>query len=545
MRRDFTSLSRQTFDLLVIGGGITGSCIARDAAMRGLKVALVEKGDFSHATSAHNSRLVHGGLRYLKNFELGLVRESLRERRIWQRIAPHLVYPLPFLVPQKGGWFSGLVLRAGLMLYDLLSFDRGWLADKDQRLPGHRRIGKADLEKRAPVMTTSGYSFAYEYHDCQMDAPERLGLGCLADAATRGAAIVNYAEAFALMQDDAKTVSGARIRCALTGAEAVVKARLTVNAAGPWADGVMALAHPAQPPFRLARARGIHVITRPLSARDAFTVFIGKKHFFVMPWRGCSLIGTTDDADDRSPDAVTASADDIAALLALVNEGLPEAKLTPSDVIHAYAGVRPLVEHGAPSGGSYNLSRKSEVLDHARDGIGGLMSALGGKWTTSRHQAAEAVDMADRKLGRTAQRAPTDKRPLGGASVGNFTSFVARLTAQHRHVQPRLVNHLARLYGVEADDVIALAEGRADLLRPFSEQVPDCPAQVLYAMRREMAVTLEDVIFRRTGLGLTGYPGGDVIAAVAAVMQAEKKWSAEECARQISGVRAAFQWPAP
>ena len=185
MRRDFPSLGRQSFDVLIIGGGITGSCIARDAAMRGLKVALVEKRDFSHATSAASSKLVHGGLRYLKNFELGLVRESLRERRIWQRIAPHLVYPLPFLIPQPADRKGTFTLRIGLTLYDWLSFDRTWLDDPDQRLPGHRGVKTEELKACAALAVESGYPSALEYYDCQMYAPERLGLGCLQDASAR------------------------------------------------------------------------------------------------------------------------------------------------------------------------------------------------------------------------------------------------------------------------------------------------------------------------------------------------------------------------
>lgn len=546
MRRDFHSLGRQTHDLLIVGGGITGSCIARDAAMRGLKVALVEKDDFSHATSAANSKLVHGGLRYLKNFELGLVRESLRERRIWQRIAPHLVYPLPFLVPQPANRKGTLVLRIGLTLYDLLSFDRKWLADKDQRLPGHRGVRTDELKQRASLAVDSGYPTAVEYHDCQMYAPERLGLACLEDAASRGAAIANYVEAVALLKNPSgHAVTGARVRDGTTGEELDVAARVTINAAGPWADGVMAMAQDGQPSHRLVRAKGIHLITRALTAgRTALAMFVGSGHFFILPWRGHSIIGTTDDVFDGSPDEVTPTDADIDKMIAAVNTGLPSANLSRADVIHAYAGVRPLIDESAPEDGkgSYKQSRKAEIIDHAESGEVNFLSALGGKWTTSRHVAARAVDAAERLMGRKPRRAQTGDVPLGGVSTGNFARFVQELQSIHRSVDGEVVANLARNYGRAAAGVIAAANGDTSLLERLSPGSPDCGAEVLYAVRMEMALTLEDVVFRRTGLGTLGDPGADVIARVAGLMAAERGWDAGEIARQTEVVNAHFKW---
>ena len=195
MRRATDRLANETFDILIIGGGITGACVARDASLRGLKVALIERGDFANATSAHNSKLIHGGLRYLRNFELGLVRESLRERRIWQRIAPHLVHPLPFLIPLfGGGWKARATLSAGLTLYDVLSYDRGWLDDPAQRLPGHSWLSADEARRSEPVLDQPDLQGAFLYYDAQMLSPERLALECLIDADAHGAAIANYVD---------------------------------------------------------------------------------------------------------------------------------------------------------------------------------------------------------------------------------------------------------------------------------------------------------------------------------------------------------------
>lgn len=541
MRRNFSSLDREIVDVLIVGGGIAGACIARDAAMRGLSVTLVDKGDFSGATSASNSRLVHGGLRYLKNLEFSLVRESLRERRIWQRIAPHLVYPLPFIVPQKK---RDIVLRLGLTLYDWLSFDRGWLDDPDQRLPGHRSVNAEAMKRRTPLAVESGYRRGVEYHDCQMYSPERLGLDCLKDAVRGGARIANYAEATGVLKNADGRVVGARVRCALTGAELELNARVVVNATGPWADRILALAQDGRPSHRIVRAKGIHLITRALTANDALAMFIDGGHFFVLPWRGHSIIGTTDDVFDGSPDEVTPTDGDIEKMLAAVNAGLPSARLTKADVLHAYAGVRPLIDEAPGSGGSYKRSRKAEVIDHASTGQPGLISALGGKWTTSREVAAAAVDMIERDLGRRPKRAPTDIEPLGGASTGNFRAFVAARQAANPDLDPRVVANLARNYGVAMDEVLRAAEGDDALLRPLSPTLPDCGAEIVHAARAEMALTLEDAVFRRTGIGALGHPGGQVIEACAALMRRELGWDEPETARQIEAVTRRFKWGA-
>jgi glycerol-3-phosphate dehydrogenase len=540
VRRDFQSFAQTEFDVLIIGGGITGSCIARDAAMRGLSVALVDKGDFSHATSSASSKLVHGGLRYLKNFELGLVRESLRERRIWQRIAPHMVYPLPFLIPQPASGKGTLTLRIGLMLYDWLSFDRTWQDDRDQRLPGHRGVKGDELKARASIAVESGYPSAIEYHDCQMYAPERLGLACLQDAAARGARIANYAEATALARGNEGEVTGARVKCLMTGEETVISGRITINAAGPWADSILAMAQGGRPSHKLVRAKGIHLITRPLTTGGALAMFVGAGHFFVLPWRGHSIIGTTDDVFEGPPDEVYPTEADIIKMLDAVNAGLPSAKLTRDDVIHAYAGVRPLIDEAPDDakGNSYKRSRKAEVIDHAGHGEPGLVSAMGGKWTTSRHVAAQAVDMIERKLGRKVRRSATDREPLGGQSTGNFKAFSAALVARHNAVDREVIGNLARNYGVAADAVIDMPDGDPSLLERLSPALPDCGAEVLYAIRHEMALTLEDVIFRRTGIGTLGDPGDGVIERVAAIMAGELGWTPEETAHQIATIGA-------
>ncbi|MBV8977501.1 MAG: glycerol-3-phosphate dehydrogenase/oxidase [Alphaproteobacteria bacterium] len=476
MQRALPRLANETFDVLVIGGGITGACAARDAALRGLSVALVERRDFAGATSAHNSRLIHGGLRYLRNLELRLVRESLRERRIWQRIAPALVHPLPFLVPLYGaGARARATLAAGLTLYDLLSFDRGWLDDPAQRLPAHSWLSAKDARAQEPILDQPRLEGAFLYYDAQMPSPERLALACLADADAHGAALANYVAAERLLIADGK-VQGASARDTVGGDTFDIRARVTLVAAGPWAD--IFLEHAVQRPtsHRLLRSKGIHVVVPALTKRHALTMATEHGHFFVLPWRGATLLGTTDTAFTGDPDLVGVCDADIERFFELINRHLPGAALDRAKASYFYAGLRPLVDDG--SSDTYGASRRSELVDHGRsDGLDGLFSAIGGKWTTSRHLAEQAVDTLVSKLGVKARRCETARRTLPVA-------------------------------------------------------VPD----VARAVRDEMALTLEDVVMRRLGSGLLGPMRADELDQMSRSVAGELGWDETRRLREVEGL---------
>jgi glycerol-3-phosphate dehydrogenase len=480
MRRATDRLANETFDILVIGGGITGACVARDASMRGLKVALVERNDFANATSAHNSKLIHGGLRYLRNFEFGLVRESLRERRIWQRIAPHLVHPLPFLVPlYGGGWKARATLSAGLTLYDVLSYDRGWLDDPAQRLPGHSWLSANEARQREPVLDQPGLQGAFLYYDAQMDSPERLALECLIDADTHGAAIANYAEAGRLLMRNGK-VEGCTVRDTVSGASFDIRAKATLVATGPWADIFLEHAISRPSSHKLLRSKGIHVLVPPITREFALTMATAHGHFFVLPWRGHTLLGTTDTAFKGDPDTLGVSENDIATFFAFINKHLPNAALTRDKVEYFYAGLRPLVADG--NSDTYGASRKSELVDHGKDdGLDGLFSAIGGKWTTSRHLAETVVDRLAEKLDAKTDDCRTADRRLPGVAIPN-----------------------------------------------------DTEQQVSRAVHLEMARTLEDVVMRRTGIGQFGRPASETLDTVSRLMTAQFGWSEERRQREIA-----------
>ena len=553
MKRDLAMMAARRHDLLIIGGGITGACIARDAALRGLDVALIEKNDFSSATSSGSSKLVHGGLRYLANFELGLVRESLRERRIWERIAPHMVDPVPFLIPLYGAK-NTLTLKIGLTLYDFLSYDRNRLEDPDKRMPGHVRISREEALARAPYLNPRGLTGAMIYYDCQMYSPERIGVECIGDAADRGAAIANHADVTEILTEEAgnaRRVTGARVTDSLTGESHVIRAELTVNATGPWGDMVMAMAErDGTPARRLIRSKGIHLITRDITGGMALAVQPKDGgHFFVIPWRGHTLIGTTDTVFTGRPDALGVSEKDIADFLGVINKGLPGLDLGRDDVEHFYAGLRPLVDtdpNPDDSDGkkdSYGASRASEVFDHASEGLESFLSALGGKWTTSRHLAEQVVDLSLEKLGRPKTPSVTARTAVQGGEITRYAEFEAAAIARYPAMPRDIVINLARNYGSRMDDVIEIAEQahRADLLDPLSNATVTIGAQALYAVRMEMARTLDDVIQRRTGLGTLGHPGHDTLRRIADIVGHELGWDENEKTRQIAAAERRFR----
>jgi glycerol-3-phosphate dehydrogenase len=536
MRRDLNRLANEVFDLLVIGGGITGAAIARDASLRGLSVALIERNDFAHATSAHNSKLIHGGLRYLRSLELGLVRESLRERRIWQRIAPHIVQPLPFLLPVLDPGFGARAkLNAGLSLYDLLSFDRGWLDDPDQRLPGHSWLSAQAALACEPCLDSLPVAGAFRYFDAQMYSPERLALECVLDAANNGAAPANHIEANTLLLRNNR-IEGANVTDRQTGVTFDTRANVTIVAAGPWADLFLAQAL-GRTTHQLRRSKGIHLIVPPVTRDHALTIATEKSHFFVLPWRTGAILGTTDTAFEGDPDTVCATETDIEEFLRFINAHLPAVRLDRDHVRYAYAGLRPLVDDGAAD--TYAASRRAELIDHKiENGPDGLLSVIGGKWTTSRALAQKAVDAALQKLGRKAAACTTAGRRLPGGAIDRVSTFRNEARANGA-VLPN-ADHLARLYGSRLPTLLAILDRNPDSCCPLSPS-GDIGVQIFFAIREEMALTLEDVVMRRTGIGQEGDPGSSALERAATLMAAECGWSEAHRRAEIDSVATIFR----
>jgi glycerol-3-phosphate dehydrogenase len=440
------------FDLILIGAGINGAGIARDATLRGLRVLLLDKGDVAGGTTSWSTRLIHGGLRYLEHGEIGLVRESLRERERLMRIAPHLVRPLPLLLPIYGGDQRGrLLIRAGMVAYDVLSGGKS--------LPGHRMLDRAAALARAPGLAEAGLRGAALYHDAQVEYAERLALENALDARAHGAEVRTYHHVAEILRE-AGRVAGVAGNDVLTGEPFRYAAPVVVNVAGPWADEVLARSSLGQPSRLIGGSKGSHIIVDPFPGAPRDALYAESRQdgrpFFIIPWNDLYLVGTTDTRYDGDLDQVVAEEWETDLLLAETNRIIPTAKLTRKCVRYTYAGVRPLPFAPGESEGS--ITRRHIVRDHqASGGAPGLISIIGGKLTTYRELAEQCVDLVLEKLGQTAVRSGTDEMPLPGGKTdlawGEFASSFARASGL-----PRLtVEHLLRVYGARAPQVLATA----------------------------------------------------------------------------------------
>jgi glycerol-3-phosphate dehydrogenase len=523
-RASFEALAGEPFDLLVVGGGINGAGIARDAAMRGLRTALVERADIASGTSSRSSKLIHGGLRYLEQGHVRLVLEAVRERERLRRLAPHLVRPQEFIFPvYRSGPFGRLKLAAGLWAYDLLA--------GIQNVRRHRMLGRGAVEAAEPALRRDGLTGAGQYWDCRTD-DARLVLETLLAAAREGAVVVSYAEVAAFVKEGGR-ITAARVVDRVGGGELLVHARVVVNAAGPWVDRVGALDADTTPRLRLTK--GVHVVVPRERVGNRAAVVLHAvadgRVMFVIPWETQTLVGTTDTDHAGGPDVPpTVEREDVAYLLDTVNHYFPAARLTPGDVVSAFAGLRPLV---APRGRAMlspsSVSREQDIFASAS----GLISIAGGKLTTYRLVALAVVDRvldALRAGGdeRHFPRSRTGDVPLPGGFEAPEKVADAALSRDGHGVAPAVIGHLADRYGSRLDELLGLIAADGALADPIVPRLPDPRAEVVEAVREEWALTLEDVLRRRTQVALRDERGGAAVAdEVARLMAPALGWDAE------------------
>ena len=555
MQREPTVFQDTTFDVVVVGGGITGACIAHDATLRGLSVALVERHDFGSATSAASSKLLHGGIRYLQLARLDKVRESARERACFQRIAPHLTRWVPFLVPtQRSLLGSRQLLGCGMWLYERLT--RG--EDRDVRDPAKQAppstfYPRAELARLVPELgardDVTGAQVLYESH---LHSSERMTLAFLKSAVRAGAVVGNYLTVDGVLKRD-RRVEGVSVVDTLTDDRFDIRARIVVNAAGPWLAGLNERLGVGRlrVPIR-GFSKGAHIVTRQITdtfalalstrRRSSAMVDRGGRHVFVIPWRGHSLIGTSDRPFTGALDDVGPTEADIGDLLRDVNEALPGLGLSRADVSHAFAGLYPLTARDVRPD-VYQGTGEYQVNDHGRvGGDDGVVSVLGAKYTTARHLAERATALLGRRLGRGAIPSRTGQTPLVGGEIDDLERFTSDAVMRHaEHLARDSVEHLVRHYGTEIDAVVAAGATSDDrLLTPLSPDRESVGAEVRFAVEKEMAVTLSDVVFRRTGLGTLGDPGVECLSRCAEIMGACLGWSEARMRHEVQQTRTLF-----
>lgn len=523
MKRDIAAISKEKFDLIVVGGGIIGTGIARDASLRGIKTLLIEKEDFGYGTTSRSSRLIHGGLRYLRMLEFHLVGQDLHEREVLMNIAPHLVHPYPFIIP-LANLFNEIILSIGVRLYDVMASGKS--------LPSHQHLSRREvLEIEPELEELKGLRGGLLYYDCQAPFTERLGIENVLSAAENGATIINYAQLNGFLRDG-NDVCGIQMLDCLSGETFKIKARLVVNAAGHWVDCVRDLLR-SGPASVVRRTKGIHLVT-PKLTQKALVLFspVDGRLYFVMPWLDYTLIGTTDTDYSGDLDAVCAEEADVAYMLAGIHEVFP--KLREEDIIYTIAGLRSLAHIGGER--ASNITREHKVLDHKqRDGIEGLVSVLGGKITAYRAVAKDAVDTVCRKLGVEAT-CTTAEVPLPGAPAVSQEKMAD--AARESSLPLNTVRHLAALYGSRFSQVLKLVENNKRGGQRLCPHTPDILAQVEHSIKEESALSVADFLLRRTNAGFMSCQGLDAVDIVAQEMGRLLKWSQAEQRRQVEAYHA-------
>jgi len=497
-------MANEIFDVAVIGGGITGAGVALDLASRGLRVALIEKDDFGSGTSSRSSKLIHGGLRYLEQFEFGLVRESLRERAVLKQTAPHLCKPLEFLAPlysesERSPLGSNrLKLAAGLWLYDLLA--------GSQNISRHKWISSSDALKLAPGLSTEGLRGAFTYFDCLTD-DARLVIEVIKAASTLGASVANYARVRGF-RHNADGLSSLEIEDRIGRREFDLRARVIVNASGVWSDEVSRLTD-GQTRSRIRPSKGIHVVVPAERLGNKTAVLIpsvGENRFlFVIPWKGRTVIGTTDADYSGSLDDPIAEDEEVNRVLRSAARAFPDSKLTMSDVINTFAGLRPLISAGGEA--TKEISRKEEIFEE----VSGLITISGGKLTTWRRMAEQVSERVVRRFENNNKNVMTRKSHTSDIALANGRPSSGENDCEF---DSGTVSHLKETYGGNYGVVLEIARQSKTLKARLIDDLPYIGAEALYAARYEMAMTVDDILARRTRITLIDAGKGQSCAGV-------------------------------
>ena len=558
MKRDTDRLSSETFDVLVIGGGIYGATTARAAALRGLKVALIEQGDFGQGTSANSLKVIHGGLRYLQHLNLKRMRESIVARRRLLRLAPHLVQPQAFVLPTYGyGIHSRLLMSAVLLVNDLIAWDRNVAVYPRRHIPVGRILSRRECLDIMPGIDGHRLTGGAQWYDCVVSDTERLTLLFVVAANELGACAANYVRANKYLVSEHE-VNGAQVMDCLNGRVFDVHARLVVNTAGPW-EGQLLQTLPGGGTAGAIRgwARAMNIVVdRPIFGNYAVGImgsqkFVdedavmnkGSRYFFFVPWRGGTLIGTDYEAYEGYPGNCSLKPENIAAIVNEVNRIYPAASLSEDEVSFSHAGLLPMKSRREAGDGNVELTKNEQILDlESTRAIKGIISVTGVKYTTAVQVADNVVDMAMAKLGYSQKRAIPDPPLAGGDELLDIPSEREALQwskggdGATTGNGSRLVAHLMQRYGTLYRRVLQYASEEPAFGLALGKGHETIAAEVVYAVQHEMACTLSDVILRRTGLGSQAYPGKEAIRKCASIMAQELGWSERRISEEISAV---------
>lgn len=535
MQREVTALAKRTFDVLVVGGGIYGLTVCADLAQRGLTVALIDRSDFGSGNSFNHLRTIHGGLRYLQTLDFRRARQSVRERRTLARIAPHAVQSLAFALPLSRSITRGrTAMRAGMLADRLVGLDRNRGVATALTLPPGKVLSRAAALKRFPDLSPATLTGAAVWYDYTVPESDRLTLAWLAASVHRGATAANYIEAIEPLLDRGRVI-GVRARDRLSGSQLDIHARLTVNAAG---SAVEALASKAATAVGVRLLKAMNLVTR----LDGGTVAIGARsgtgrHFFRVPWRGRALFGTWESNAVCPPDDTSVHEADVLRFVDELNEAFPLLKLDADDITYVHRGLVPAT---VGSDGTVRLEGKTRIVDHGANGdrLEGFVSIVGTKYTTARSTAEIVADRVMDKLGVPRVPCKTATTPLPGGGLPSTETAIADGQREFGALaSAETIRHLVMAFGSHYREVLALGRDRPSLYAPVAEGCPVIGAELVWALRYEMAVTLRDVIVRRTPLGALGYPGDHAVDRAAAITAAELGWSNERTRAEVEALK--------
>jgi len=550
MKRNLADLSDNHFDLLVIGGGIHGAFVAWDAGSRGLRVALIDRGDFGSATSQNSLKIIHGGLRYIQDGNISVIRAMARERSFWMKIAPHLVHPLPCLLLTNNSLTRNrLVMSLALQLNNLLSYDRNRFMDPQKIIPNGMWISREACKQLVPGINSAEMAGAAMWHDGQIHNTERLLISVILSASSVGAVTANYVEATGFMRKGT-AIKGVKARDVFSGQDLEISASMVVNCAGAWIDSVLEdireeKNHPVFCPsvaLNLVTRKiwdkfGIGLSSRPEYIKSNSSSGLSSQVFFFVPWKQNSIIGTWHLPWNKSPDDFEPTEEIINLFLDAVNSTNRNVQLSLEDVLDVHFGFLPMLPN-RDGRQNVRLVREGKVVDHqSESGVSGLITVLGVKYTTARLMAEKAVNMALKKLNVDFIPCKTNKLPLFGGNIDLFDDFFDRVTKEQVDtLLPNVSDHHVYSYGSEYKNILEYLNADTRLAEQVCKGSPVTKAEIIHAVRKEMAQTLADVVLRRTDLGSAGIPERLCLESCAQVMGAELGWDKSRQKHEVETV---------
>jgi glycerol-3-phosphate dehydrogenase len=552
MKRDIHKLSDKEYDLLVIGSGIYGAALAWDAILRGLSVALIDQNDFGGATSANSLKVIHGGLRYLQQLDIKRMRESIQERTNYMKMAPHLVHPLPCVMPTYGHTMkSKEVMFFGLLANDIISFDRNRLDDPEKTIPMGKVISKSQCMDLLPGIDSARVTGAALWTDAQVYNSERFVLSFVLSAYQRGAQAANYIKVTDFLKKGNR-IYGVKALDLLSNTSLEIRAKMVINTTGGWVDTVLGeLGRPFQR-FPLSTALNL-VINRRILPETAAGItaqyqyqrdgrmFSGSHVLFMTPWRHLTIVGTYHQPYDGHPDSMKVTEKDIHSFLKEINSAYPGEVIGRDEVSFYYKGFLPM-KGIHPKSGEVILTKHYHVHDHqVEDNLEGLITVVGVKYTTARDVAQKTIDFVFRKMGRKPPPCSTHKTILAGGEIGPFNEFLSDAENRYSHLPGSVMRHLVYSFGSMVPDVLKCADENPEFTKTVPGSSEVLMAEVVHTVREEMALKLSDVILRRTDLGSGGHPGKNTLEACARIMSKELGWNSARTKTEMAEVEEIYK----